>query len=185
MDDSQGIRSGSINTTRMVPLIPSVDDVAVARPDAVPEVPVSVATADPIAVSEPKVAKRQPVDFQYHRLNWDFIKLMAQIANYADGKYGSAGHYTNSRLVGEKSPVNHIIEHVRQYLTHEPHDHFGRDHSFHLAAIAYNAMMEFYYYKHGGGPTTDSSAILYGIRNPFPRKEERMYMERANDDTKK
>lgn len=180
MDDSQGIRSGSINTTRVVPLIPPVDDVAVARPDAVPEVPVSVAPADPVVAPEPKVAKRQPVDFQYHRLNWDFIKLMAQIANYADSKYGSVEQYTDSRLLGEKSPMNHIPEHVRQYLAHEPHDHF-RDHAYHLAAIAYNAMIEFYYLKHGGGQTTDSSAILYGIRNPFPRKQDRTYLERTGD----
>lgn len=162
-----------------VPLIPPVDDVAVARPDAVPEVHASVEVADPVVAPEPKLAKRQPVDFQYHRLNWDFIKLMAQIANYADGKYGSVEQYTDSRLLGEKSPMNHIGEHVRQYLSREPHDHF-KDHAYHLAAIAYNAMMEFYYLKHGGA-TTDSCAILYGIRKPFPRKEDRTYLERSGE----
>jgi hypothetical protein len=93
--------------------------------------------------------KRQPVDFRYDALNWDFIKLLAQIAHYAAGKYGAAEQYTGARLTEDKSPINHIYEHLRQYQTGENHDHFG-DPAFHLAAIAYNAMMEFYYHDRFG-----------------------------------
>lgn len=168
----------------VVPSIPSIADVAVARPDAVPEVPASAAPANPVmacpkcgrdlwpsgignglncvceVTPEPKVAKRQPVDFQYHRLNWNFIKLMAQIADYAANKYGSVEQYTDSRLEGEKSPLNHIAEHMRQYIAREPHDKFT-DIRFHLAAIAYNAMMEMWYLDHGG-PTVKNQLYTRG-----------------------
>ena len=100
-------------------------------------------------------AKRQQVDFQYHRLNWNFLRLMAQIADYAANKYGSVEQYADSRLIGEKSPLNHIPEHLRQYMAREPHDKFG-DIKFHLAAVAYNAMMEYWYYEHGGPTVADT-----------------------------
>jgi hypothetical protein len=93
--------------------------------------------------------KRQPVNFEYQELNWDFIKLLGKVAHYAHEKYGSVQQYTDGRMEGEKSPLNHIIEHFRQYVTQEPHDHFT-DTKYHLAAIAYNAMMEFYFLENGG-----------------------------------
>ena len=97
--------------------------------------------------------KREPVNYQFQALNWQFIKLLAEIASYAADKYGSAEQYTNSPLTGEKSPMNHIMEHARQYMASEDHDKFGDRHEMHLAAIAYNAMMEYYYYKHSGRTT--------------------------------
>lgn len=105
-----------------------------------------------------KEAKRNEVDYLYTGLNWDFIKLMAQIAKYAEGKYSRAENYVDSRLIGEKSPINHIYEHLRLYQTREAHDHFGTL-SHQLAAIAYNALMEYYYLVHAGGPTV--SCELY------------------------
>lgn len=96
----------------------------------------------------PKV-KRQPVDYRYDALNHDFIKLLAEIANYAASKYGSAEQYTQARLEGEKSPINHIYEHLRLYQAGTPHDHFT-DPIYHLAAIAYNSMMEALYLRKFG-----------------------------------
>jgi hypothetical protein len=93
---------------------------------------------------EPKV-KREPVSFLWSKLNWDFLKMLAEIAQYAEGKYGSAEQYTNARLENQASPINHIYEHLRQYQAGEPHDRFG-DARYHLAAVAYNAMMEFFYH---------------------------------------
>jgi len=95
------------------------------------------------------VAKRVPVDYIYHQLNWDFIHGMAQIASYAAHKYGSVQQYADSRLAGEKSPVNHMLRHMGQYITGEKHDHFQTMEA-HLLAIAYNAMMEYYYFKQYG-----------------------------------
>jgi hypothetical protein len=97
----------------------------------------------------PAEAKRVPVDYIYHQLNWDFIHGMATIAAYAATKYGSVQQYADSRLAGEKSPVNHMLRHMGQYITGENHDHFGNVES-HLLAIAYNAMMEYYYYQRYG-----------------------------------
>ncbi len=115
---------------------------------------VKFGVSDPSSAGEEgslqKQTKRDPVDFRYDALNWDFIKMLAQIASYASGKYGSAEQYKHSRLEGEKSPFNHIQEHMRQYFFEGvDHDHFG-DPRFHLAAIAYNAMMEYYYHTHFG-----------------------------------
>lgn len=92
--------------------------------------------------------KRIPVDYLYTGLNWDFIKLLAKVAHYASEKYGSATQYGDGPLEGEKDPINHIYEHLRQFLSGEPHDRFG-DRAYHLAAIAYNAMMAFLYLRRG------------------------------------
>jgi hypothetical protein len=100
-------------------------------------------------IPDDKLALRHPVDFQYHQLNWDFLKEMARIAHYASTKYGSIQQYTDSRLVGDKSPMNHMAEHIRQYVVGEEHDHFHTV-KVHLVAIAYNAMMEYYYYEKFG-----------------------------------
>lgn len=83
--------------------------------------------------------------YRYDALNWDFIKMMAEIAEYAGEKYGAPEQYTISRLEGNQSPINHIAEHLRQYTCGDPYDHFDSDVRYHLAAIAYNAMMEFWY----------------------------------------
>jgi hypothetical protein len=97
----------------------------------------------------PVEAKRVPVDYIYHQLNWDFIHGMATIASYAAFKYGSVQQYADSRLAGEKSPVNHMAAHLKSYIVGEKHDHFQTMEA-HLLAIAYNAMMEYYYFKQYG-----------------------------------
>lgn len=100
-------------------------------------------------ISAAAEARREPVAYRYNGLNQDFIKMLAEIADYAREKYGSAEQYANSRLAGDKSPINHIYEHLRQYQTGEPHDHF-KDPIYHLAVIAYNAMMEALYHRRFG-----------------------------------
>ena len=96
--------------------------------------------------------KRVPVDYIYTALNLDFLKALARIAKYAEEKYGSWSQYTAARLEGDKSCINHIYEHLRQYQLGEAHDKFG-DLKMHLAAIAYNAMMEMYYLEKFGHVT--------------------------------
>jgi len=93
---------------------------------------------------------RHPVKYRYEALNWDFVRLMAEIAHYAGEKYGVPEQYTGERLVGDRSPINHIYEHMRQFQVGELYDHFDGDPAYHLAAVAYNAMMEFWYLRvHG------------------------------------
>jgi hypothetical protein len=106
--------------------------------------------------------KREPVNFDYEGLNWDFIKLQAEIAAHAKRKYGSIEQYADGRLEGEKSPLNHMAEHMRSYMAREQHDKFGTL-KHQLAAIAYNASMEFYYLEHGGPTVGDK---LYRKEEP-------------------
>lgn len=92
-----------------------------------------------------KKVKRVPVAFRYDAINPDFLKRLAMIGHYASEKYGSWAQYTNARLTGDKSAFNHIQEHLRAYQMNERYDHFDGDPSWHLVAVAYNAMIEFYY----------------------------------------
>lgn len=101
-------------------------------------------------MSDEKTVKREPVDFDFTALNWDFIKQLAQIPPYAAEKYGSWEQYRDARLRGEKSPMNHIIEHARQYMMGEPYEKFDKHLGRQLVAIAYNAMMEWYYLHRWG-----------------------------------
>lgn len=95
-------------------------------------------------VTDPTQAKRLPVDYRYDTLNWEFIKRMAQLASYAGKKYDDARQYTLTELADDRAPINHIPEHYRSFMAGESHDYFeGR--SWHLVAIAYNAMMQFFY----------------------------------------
>lgn len=97
------------------------------------------------SVKVPGEVKRVPVDFRYDAINLDFLKGLARIGGYAAEKYGSWEQYSNARLTGEKSPLNHAYEHLRQYAVGEPYDHFDGDVKWHLVAAAYNLMMEFFY----------------------------------------
>lgn len=91
-------------------------------------------------------AKRSSVDYRYDILDSDFLHCMAQIGAYGAEKYGDYA-YQKSRLSGEKGPLNHIYMHLHQYKLGIPHDHFKtRKHQ--LAAVAFNAMMEFFYETH-------------------------------------
>lgn len=94
--------------------------------------------------------KRIPVNYRFDAINPVFLKWMARIGDYADKKYGAWEQYTQARLVGEKSPINHIYEHLRAYQIGEPYDHFDGDSRWHLVAVAYNAMMEFFYHSRWG-----------------------------------
>lgn len=92
---------------------------------------------------------RVPVTYRYDAIYPDFLRLMADIGGIADIKYKAAGgwnNYQNYRLNGEKGPINHIYEHLREYRLEEPYDNHDTGHiKYHLAAIAYNAMMEYWY----------------------------------------
>jgi hypothetical protein len=96
-------------------------------------------------MTTPEAPKRVPVDYRFDAINPLFLKWMARIGSYADKKYGAWEQYTKARLTGEKSPVNHMQEHLRSFMTGELYDHFDGDVRWHLVAIAYNCMMEFYY----------------------------------------
>lgn len=88
-------------------------------------------------------ATRQSVNYRYDFLDTDFLHFMAEIAHYGAEKYGDL-NWQKSRLAGDKAPLNHIYMHLHQYKLKILHDKFEtRGHQ--LAAIAFNAMMEFYW----------------------------------------
>lgn len=91
-------------------------------------------------------AQRNPISVRYDILDPDFLKSLAQIAHYGAEIYGDF-NWHKSRLEGDKSPVNHIYKHLGAYRNAEPYDHkeLGQARKWHLAAVAFNAMMEFWY----------------------------------------
>jgi hypothetical protein len=90
---------------------------------------------------------------KYEFLSEGFLEAMNEIGRYGFEKYG-ADSFQSRRLQGGTSRMlsrcepqeiaDHAREHFSMYLSHEPHDHFGTD-KHQLAAVAFNAMMEFYF----------------------------------------
>lgn len=90
---------------------------------------------------------------EYEFLSQEFLEAMNDIGRYGFEKYG-ADSFQARRQNGDRSRMlkrcepqaiaDHAREHFSMYLNHEPHDHFGTD-RHQLAAVAFNAMMEFYF----------------------------------------
>lgn len=95
-------------------------------------------------VPEAQLAVRNSVDYRYDILDIEFERCLAQIAHYGAEKYGEF-NWHKSRLIGGRSPMNHIREHLALYLKRAPYERFNKHPSWHLAAVAFNAMMEFYW----------------------------------------
>src|SRR5512139_1710607 len=93
-----------------------------------------------------EVAKRDPISERYDLLDSDFLRAMALIGGFGARKYGDR-NWQFSKLEGDKSPINHIMKHFVAYQNREGYDHIevGSEPYNHLAAIAFNAMMEFYH----------------------------------------
>lgn len=91
-------------------------------------------------------AKRNITPVRYDVIYAEFLKVMGQIGHYGAETYGDL-NWHKSRLSGGKGPVNHMMKHLISYQKSEPYDHkeIGADPKIHLAAVAFNAMMEFWY----------------------------------------
>ena len=94
-------------------------------------------------------ATRFPVDFRFDILDPEFILTLSKIGNHGAKKYGDF-NYQKSRLTGINGAVNHMYHHLHKYQTNKLYDHedVGTERKYHLAAIAFNAMMEFWYECH-------------------------------------
>lgn len=93
----------------------------------------------------------------YEFLRVRFLEAMNDIGRYGEEKYGEQsfgargkrGDYSRGTgSVAERTTseaiAEHAAEHFRMHLRGEKHDKFGtRRHQ--LAAVAFNAMMEFYF----------------------------------------
>ena len=92
---------------------------------------------------------REPVECRYDLLMPEFLRCMATIMYSGAISYGNAGYLVNAdKLVGNKSPVNHMLKHLIEYQLGEKY--IDRQNVLnagyqvcHLGAIACNAMMEF------------------------------------------
>lgn len=87
-------------------------------------------------------------------LSTKFLEAMNDIGRYGNDKYGKESFHQRQKL-GDRSRgslsrayseviASHAREHFDMHLRGELHDHFNtRRHQ--LAAVAFNAMMEFYF----------------------------------------
>ena len=91
-------------------------------------------------------AQRNSISLRYDLLDFDFLEAMAKIADYGAKTYGE-GNWKLSRMEKDKSPINHIMKHIKQYMQKNEYDHkeIGSEYTLQLVAIAFNAMMEFYH----------------------------------------
>ncbi len=99
-----------------------------------------------IRLKDETEAKRNPSAYRYDVIAASFLEAMASIGAYGAITYGDF-NWHKSRLEGDKGPINHIYKHLTSYREAMPYDHLevGKDRKFHLAAIAFNAMMEWWY----------------------------------------
>ena len=94
-------------------------------------------------------ACRDKVVYRYDILYWNFIHAMAEIGAIGAEKYGEF-NYQKPGLERDKSPINHIANHLREFIEKVPYNHkeVGNAKKYHLAAIAFNAMMQFWHEDH-------------------------------------
>lgn len=94
---------------------------------------------------------RVPVNYNFQSLYWSFIKHMAIVGKWGGDKRGESGignpTYMNAPYLGDKSPLNHMAHHMTEYILNKPHT-LGST-KWHLVAIAFNAMIEFFWFEKG------------------------------------
>jgi len=85
----------------------------------------------------------------------EFMQAMNDIGKYGFEKYGKDSFQSRVQIGDNSRYMNrveaavilaHAKEHIDSYLLKIPHDHFG-DLKHQLAAVAFNAMMEFHFGK--------------------------------------
>lgn len=96
--------------------------------------------------------KRIPVDFRFDLVNPEFVAAMAKIAHHGSTRYDATPNqewgqlnYQLDRLVGEKSPLNHALHHICQFMMGIRYDRYDGNKSWHLVAAAYNLSMLYYH----------------------------------------
>ena len=88
---------------------------------------------------------------RYDLIPYETLERLAMHFTNGAKKYGDF-NWQKSRLSGNKSPINHILKHTTAYIIGEPYDHpeLGLHRKIHLAAVGFNAMMEFWYEENMG-----------------------------------
>jgi hypothetical protein len=100
-------------------------------------------------ICSPKEAIRVERDYRFDILDPSFILAMAKIGHLGARLYGDL-NWQKNHLEGGKGSINHIYAHISKFQRNEPYDHLelGSERKYHLAAIAFNAMMEFWWEEH-------------------------------------
>lgn len=113
-------------------------------------------------------AKRNPTKYRYDILMPEFIEALALIAAYGAEKYGEY-NWQQSRLTGDKGPVNHMDKHLNAYKQRKPYDHLelSKEPKFHLAAVAFNAMMEYWYECNKENLSVTRREVITDDNEPF------------------
>lgn len=100
------------------------------------------------------MSAKKPTQSEVEFLISEFLEAMNDIGRYGHEKYGADSFHTR-REVGDSSRGTlartstdeirkHAAAHFEMYQRGELHDHFGTL-RHQLAAVAFNAMMEFYF----------------------------------------
>ena len=91
-------------------------------------------------------AHRTHLGVRFDLLEPAFLRAMAQLMDYGTHYDRATGvrEQWKRGLEDDKCPVNHIMDHLCAYELNEAHDKMG-DRKGHLAAIAVNAMFEYFF----------------------------------------
>lgn len=100
-----------------------------------------------------KDLEAQVEQLQFQHLDVDFLRVMNAIGDHGSKKHGDQS-FQARKLRGDgredydrlrtSENARHAREHFEAYTLGEVHDHFG-DLESQLGAVAFNAMMEFYF----------------------------------------
>jgi len=115
--------------------------------------------------------KRKEVDYLFTCLDWNFIKALGQLGKSGQKSQedeGNIPNYQKVRRTGDKSNINHLINHITSYICKEPHPLGSR--KWHLVAIAFNAMMEFFWVNKEDDDTVYPQEKISG--NPLNKNQE-------------
>lgn len=112
-------------------------------------------------------ATRISVNYNFAKLHWPFWKAIAIMGHYGTEKYDKGQetpNYQISKLTGEKSAINHLSNHLLEYTLGNKHP-LG-DSRWHLVAIAFNAMIEFFWYEKEG--PVEAYSVCPTCETPHP-----------------
>lgn len=81
-------------------------------------------------------------------LDVDFLKTMSEIGALGLKKHGDHHYQTVSERPLGRNMIEHINGHLKSYTESRPHDDLVEQ-RYHLAAAAFNCMMEYYWFVRG------------------------------------
>ena len=90
-----------------------------------------------------EIAKRTPIDVRFDLIPPECLIAVAKVFSEGAAKYGDE-NWKKSRLSGDKSPINHALKHITNYMAGIPDDE-SEDLKVHLSHAIVNLMFEYWY----------------------------------------